>query len=317
MTRSKIMEKFRFLMSEHFKCDWKYQSKLENFLNDFLLFPENEDLLPGLTRVRALSVSRIGGAFGLDVAPIPFFCILYTEDGALELTFDRFRYSLRKHSIVFLDMSKGFSLNLPQPGQWSFSFLIIEGKDLNLFYRYFYRDKVAGFFLPPMSGIPAKIRAIYDLIQDFPSDDSCYFISHKLLTDIMTALITERGANPVTNEMLPNHVIKTLAYIDAHYTERFTLDDISAFLNVSKFSLSHDFKKHIGKSIMDFACDKCITKAKELLSTTDDSIGEIGYRLGFSSDAHFISVFKKRVGITPLKYRKQHNIHSYNYILID
>lgn len=304
-------------MSEHFKSDWKYQSKLEAFLNDFYLFPANEDFSSGLTSVKALSISRIGGAFGCDVTPIPYFCILYTEDGASELTFDGFRYSLRKHSIVFLDMSRGFSISLSQPGQWSFSFLIIEGKDLAFFYRYFYRDKVAGFFLPPMSGIPAKIHAIYDLIQDFSSDDSCYFISHKLLTDIMTALITERGSNPVTDEMLPNHVIKALAYIDAHYTERFTLDDISASLNVSKFSLSHDFKKHIGKSIMDFACDKCMAKAKELLSTTDDSIGEIGYRLGFSSDAHFISVFKKRVGITPLKYRKQHNIHSYNYILTE
>ena len=94
---------------------------------------------------------------------------------------------------------------------------------------------------------------------------------------------------------LPNHVIKTLAYIDIHYAERLTLDEISAALNISKFSLSHDFKKHIGKSIMDFACEKCITKAKELLSTTDDSIGEIGYRMGFSSDAH-LSAYSKKSG---------------------
>lgn len=311
------MEKFKLLLSEHFKSDWKHQAKLEVFLEAFCCFPVNETFASHLTSIRAFAASRIKESFDFGITPMPCFCIIYTEDGVCDLTFDKFRYSLRKNSIVFLDMSKGFSLRLAQPEQWSFSFLIMEGKDLTFFYRYFYRDKIAGFFLPPMSGVPAKIHTLYDLMQDSLPDDSHHFIAHKLLTDIMTALITERSANPVTNEMLPNHVIKTLAYIDAHYTERLTLDDISASLNISKFSLSHDFKKYIGKSIMDFACDKCIAKAKELLSTTDDSIGEIGYRMGFSSDAHFISVFKKRVGITPLKYRKQHNIHSYNYILND
>lgn len=311
------MERIKFMLSEHFKSDWKHQAKLENFLNNFHFLPIDEAFASNLTCVRAFAISQIKGGFDFDITSMPYFCVLYTEEGICELTFDGFRYSLRKHSIVFLDMSKDFSIRLSQSEQWSFSFLIIEGKDCAFFYRCFYQDKIAGFFLPPMSGIPAKIHTLYDLVRDSLPDSSRHFIAHKLLTDIMTALITERNANPVANEALPNHVIKTLAYIDVHYAERLTLDDISAALNISKYSLSHDFKKHIGKSIMDFACDKCITKAKELLSTTDDSIGEIGYRMGFSSDAHFISVFKKRVGITPLKYRKQHNIHSYSYILND
>lgn len=311
------MEKLKILLSEHFKSDWKYQAKLEAFLEDFCLFPANETFASHLTGIRAFAMNRIRGGFDFDITPMSYFAILYTKEGACELTFDGFRYSLRKNSIVFLDMSRGFSIHLPQSKEWSFSFLIIEGKDCAFFYRYFYQDKIAGFFLSPMSGIPAKIQALYDLMQDSLPDNSRHFIAHKLLTDILTALITERSANPVTDEMLPNHVVKALAYIDAHYTEHLTLDDISASLNVSKFSLSHDFKKHVGKSIMDFTSDKRMTRAKELLSTTDDSIGEIGYHMGFSSDAHFISAFKKRVGITPLQYRKQHNIHSYHYILTD
>lgn len=311
------MEKFDLLLSEHFKCDWKHQTKLDDFLGDFYLFPANEAFASGLTGINAIAQSRIRGGFDFDIVSMPYFCILYTTDGACQLTFDGFRYSLLKNSAAFLDMSKGISIRLPKSGQWDFSFLIIEGKDCDFFYRYFYQDKIAGCFLPTASVIPDKIHALHDLIQDSLSGDFRYFIVHKLLTDIMTALITKRGANPVTNEMLPNHIVKALAYIDTHYGEHFTLDDLSAFLNVSKFSLSHDFKRHIGKSVMDYTCDKCMAKAKELLSTTDESIGTIGYRMGFSSDAHFISVFKKRVGITPLQYRKQHNIHSYNYILKD
>ena len=311
------MENFKFALSEHFNSDWKYQAKTDAFLEDFNFLSSSEDFTFHLTTMRALAISRIRDGFELDITSMPYFCIVYTEDGVCELTYDGFHYSLRKQSIVFLDMSREFSIRLSQSAQWSFSFLIIEGKDCPFFYRHFYQNKIAGFFLPPISNVPAKIHALYDLAQDSFSGASRPFIVHKLLTDIMTALITEQGINPITNEMLPNHIVKALAYIDIHYTECFTLDDIASFLNVSKYSLSHDFKKHVGKSIMDFVCDKRMAKARELLSTTWEGIGEIGYQLGFSSDAHFISVFKKRVGITPLQYRKQHNIHSYSHLLND
>lgn len=311
------MENFKFILSENFKSDWKYQAKTDAFLKDFNFLSLSKDFTPHLTAMRALAISRIRDGFELDIASMPYFCIVYTEDGICELTYDGFRYSLRKQSIVFLDMSRGFSIRLSQSAQWSFSFLIIEGKDCSFFYHHFYQNKIAGFFLPPMSNVPAKIHALSDLAQDSFSEASYPFIAHKLLTDIMTALIIEQGINPITNEMLPNHIVKALAYIDIHYTEYFTLDDIASFLNVSKYSLSHDFKKHTGKSIMDFTCDRRMLRAKELLSKTWRGIGEIGYQLGFSSDAHFISVFKKRVGVTPLQYRKQHNIHSYSYLLND
>lgn len=311
------MENFNFLLSEHFKSDWKHQAKMSVLLENFCFISLNEAFIPHLMGIRAFVTDQLKGGFDFRTAPLPYYCIIYTIDGICELNYDGFSYSLRKDSIVLLDLSKGFSICLSQTDEWSFSLFMIEGKNCSFFYQYFYKDRIAGFFLPPVSNIPSKIQSLQNLTKDSWSGDFPHFAAHKLLTDIMTALITEQGINPITAEMLPNHIIKSLTYIDSHYTQAFTLDDLSTFLNVSKFSLSHDFKKHMGKSVMDFVTEKRMAKAKELLSTTEDSIGQIGYCIGFSSDAHFISIFKKRVGITPLQYRKQHNLHSYNYILGD
>ena len=309
------MDSIKMLLSENIICDWKFQVKVQSLLEDFCYYQESEAFASHLTHVKALLTRKEKGALKFQLSSIPYFCVIYTMDGICELTYDGFSYSLRKNSIVFLDMAKGFSISLAQSNDWQFSLLIIEGKDCPFFYSHFYQDKIAGFFLPPVSNIPNKMHTLYTLMETSGSDTSCHFITHKLLTDIMTAIIMEQRTNPITDEVFPNHVVNTLVYIDHHYMETFTLDDISGSLNISKFSLAHDFKRYIGKSIMDYVCEKRMTRAKELLSNTEESIGEIGFQIGFSSDAYFISTFKKKVGITPLKYRKQHNIHSYGYIL--
>jgi len=48
---------------------------------------------------------------------------------------------------------------------------------------------------------------------------------------------------------------------------------------------------------MDFSCDQ--------LRTTSHSIAEIGRRVGYEDQFHFSRVFKKQIGISPLKYRQQ------------
>lgn len=93
------------------------------------------------------------------------------------------------------------------------------------------------------------------------------------------------------------------------------IDLIADELNISKYTLSHDFTKYIGIPIMENILQLRLKEAKLLLSTSERTINEIARAIGFSSDIHFIQTFKKREGITPLQYRKQHNRLSYSHIL--
>ena len=67
-------------------------------------------------------------------------------------------------------------------------------------------------------------------------------------------------------------------------------------------------KSHTGKTLRRYVLDYRIHIAKNMLITTNESIDNITWKTGFNSTGHFISTFKKAVGITPLQYRHQKRI---------
>ena len=94
-----------------------------------------------------------------------------------------------------------------------------------------------------------------------------------------------------------------LRYIETHYQESVSVKQISEKLGVSTSFLSRIFKKEIGASIHEYLNQYRISKSISLLKT--NSVTEVGYMCGFCDNSHFISVFKKYVGVTPLQYKRQ------------
>lgn len=64
-------------------------------------------------------------------------------------------------------------------------------------------------------------------------------------------------------------------------------------------------KKESGKTPVEYIQAKVIDIAKEELHSTDDTITEIAYRLGFQSSQHFNRYFKRITSLTPTEFRKQ------------
>ena len=74
---------------------------------------------------------------------------------------------------------------------------------------------------------------------------------------------------------------------------------------VTLYYISRQFKEHIGEGLSNYIIKYRISKAKELLSTTDDKINKIADEVGFASPGVFIRAFKKIEGITPSEYRNK------------
>ena len=98
-----------------------------------------------------------------------------------------------------------------------------------------------------------------------------------------------------------NHVIR---FIDEHYAESLTLDGLAAFASMSKAAFCQKFKQSAGVSPYEYILTKRINRARELLKSTDTSVAEIAYAVGFQSPANFIKTFRTRTGITPHAFRK-------------
>jgi len=93
-------------------------------------------------------------------------------------------------------------------------------------------------------------------------------------------------------------------YIDAHYTEKITQNEIAKAVYLTPGHLSRVFKKETGISINQYVNDRRLAQAKELLINTDVDINEVALRSGFSSSSYFITSFRKLTGETPQKFRE-------------
>ena len=86
-----------------------------------------------------------------------------------------------------------------------------------------------------------------------------------------------------------------------------TVHDIADKLNVSSSYLTGLLKVLTGQSTQQHIHKKLIEKAKEKLSTTDLSVSEIAYQLGFEHSQSFSKLFKSKTNQSPLEFRTSFN----------
>ena len=94
-------------------------------------------------------------------------------------------------------------------------------------------------------------------------------------------------------------------YLGNHFAEIGSLDEVCEALHVSKYYLSHVFKKHAGISPMKHLTERRIAYAKKLLSETALTAGEVGEACGYRDRAVFFKAFKRETGMSPGEYRTQ------------
>lgn len=93
-------------------------------------------------------------------------------------------------------------------------------------------------------------------------------------------------------------------YIDIHFKEALTLEQLAEEAHMNKYYLSHSFKKEYGISPINYLISRRIEESKYLLAETDLSMSQISQLLGFSSLSYFSQVFRRTQGISPMEYRQ-------------
>jgi AraC-like DNA-binding protein len=105
-------------------------------------------------------------------------------------------------------------------------------------------------------------------------------------------------------DYLTEQVIRSKHFIDTHFSENISLDDIAAEAFLSKFHFIRLFKKNYGRTPYQYLTEVRVAKAKELLQM-GHSVSETCYLLGFSSLSSFTAFFRKVGGPVPLEYQRK------------
>lgn len=127
---------------------------------------------------------------------------------------------------------------------------------------------------------------------------------HKLHREIVDDY-TKRMQIIHTKNRYPKTITICLDYIYDNLHTRITLDELAAQTKLSPTYLSKLFHKEVGLTVSGYIIKKRIEAAENMLKYSDYSCLEISDYLCFSSESHFIQVFRKHTGYTPKRYREQ------------
>ncbi|MEM1192962.1 MAG: DNA-binding response regulator [Pseudomonadota bacterium] len=93
-------------------------------------------------------------------------------------------------------------------------------------------------------------------------------------------------------------------FVEKNFDEKIRLTDIAGLVDMSEGHFSRRFKETFKMTPYQYVLHKRLEEAKRLLRNTELSLVDIADSIGFGSQAHFSSTFKKSTGISPLAYRK-------------
>lgn len=97
-------------------------------------------------------------------------------------------------------------------------------------------------------------------------------------------------------------------YIESHFKENVTLDDLAEVAHLNKYHMTHLFTRDYGISPIKFLLSLRIKESCYLLRTTDHPLSQIARITGFSSPSYFSQSFRKAEGISPTDYRAKHHL---------
>lgn len=142
------------------------------------------------------------------------------------------------------------------------------------------------------------IASLLKLIEKSESADEL----NSLLEDVAVRIAEK--VNNFNNKSIKLILRKAIDYIQEHYNEQVTLNEVAENIYVSTFYISRMFKKELGKSFVDFLNDVRIEKSKELLKDVKYKTYEVAEIVGIPDPHYFSKLFKKYSGMTPSEYRE-------------
>lgn len=243
--------------------------------------------------------------------------ICLTREGTVEYTVDGAEYEIQRGEILIIPPDLPHSLNM---GENSSRYLylfepdaILGMRDIKAMMQQFNRP----FYLHDGSDAHNRIREILLKIQnayeqkDVMWNTICYGYVLRMYAVLgQQYLPRPRVRSGEASHNVDSEVITAaMGFINSHYHEDLSLDDVAGFAGFSRYYFSRSFKKQTGYSFKDYLCQKWLQVAMDLLIRTNRPMRDVATDSGFGSVATFNRVFRENKGCTPTQYRAIYGIY--------
>lgn len=239
-------------------------------------------------------------------------------DGEMVMTLQGCNYTLRPGDGIFINSNIEHMSRPTTPDSARYLSLNVQPSLLTLFHGSVVEQK---YYLPYIkepqmqvvtfsrdgagSILFSEVNELFHVLQD--GSFGYELTAYGKLLHAWDLLLRHSGTTPALQTHLhERYEAKTiLSFLHDHYGERLSLDDIAAEVHISKSECCRLFHASYGCSIFTYLTDYRLQKSVLLLSDSHLSVLEISDQCGFNSTSYFIKLFREKVGMTPLQYRRK------------
>jgi AraC family transcriptional activator of pobA len=274
-----------------------------------------------------ITISRLEGDHGEEPMESPsfrtnYYTFLLITDGEGSYTIDSQLFNLNPTTFYFTNPGhlKSFEITKPWKG---FILSVTE----NFIKKYFVGDLYKEFPFLISETTPAvnvELEIKIELLERFESILREYegkgSFKYQIITNLVIAFLfkvkevleivpalegRQFSYSPLIikfYKFLDQHIRMVLSENEKHI---FNLNQIADKLNVNSDYLGSLIKKETGKTASKWINERIVSEAKSMLTGTNLSVAEVGYRLTFDDPANFTKYFKKNTGFTPKEFREK------------
>ncbi len=182
-----------------------------------------------------------------------------------------------------------------------------------------YKDEIPNFIKPINRKQYAQRIVKQGIITHFIESIDFYFQNPTLVNDdllklklkelILLLIQTENATDIISlfSHLFTPRQASLKEVIQAHLFSIVSVSELATLSGRSLSAFKRDFENYFNDTPANYIKDQKLTKAVALLLSTDFSINEICYEVGFSEASYFTKIFKKKYRLTPTTYRKNHS----------
>ncbi len=157
------------------------------------------------------------------------------------------------------------------------------------------------------------VLIIRQMLDSANSHHSSYLATDYFTTSVVIELADQFRAQQLresTQNRLPAQMESLINWIRIHSHEKLSVQRVADEFHLSPLYLTKLFKKYRQTSTIHYINQVKIKEAQELLLTTNQSIKQVAFEMGYQSEKYFMRQFKQFVGVSPLHF-KNSNSHTY------
>ena len=228
------------------------------------------------------------------------YCLFqYTISGNGEIKIDNNIYKIKKNEAFFIKIPSNHTYYLPKNTSWEVLYIEFSIETENLWKEIVNNNEKSQIFkFNPHSKFISLLWETFYAATNGEIDNvyKCSQYSYNLLFELLNQYYNTKKKNSSTIENIKK-------FIKKNYSKPISIEDISNFVNLSKFHLSRRFKEEVGISHWQYIIKIRLKNATDLLLNSNMNIEEISEKVGFSCGNYFSKAFKHKFKISPTEYR--------------